>query len=61
LINVMTVSNLSNQLALPHELNNLPRVRGRIPNQIDFGFARLPEALPLLLISRKLGMSRWQL
>jgi len=29
------VSKLNNELALPHELENLPRMHGGIPNQLD--------------------------
>jgi len=48
-------------MAFPHELENPSASAEGFRTKVDFGFARLPEALPLPLISRKLGKSRWQL
>jgi hypothetical protein len=52
-------------MALPHELQRTPAnaegFRAKIAKSNRFRIARLPKALPLPLILRNLGKSRWQL
>jgi hypothetical protein len=52
-------------MALPHELQRLAAnaegFRAKIAKSNRFRNARLPEALPLPLILRNIGKSRWQL
>jgi hypothetical protein len=52
-------------MASPHELQCLPAnaegFRAKVAKSNRFRIARLPEALPLPLILRDIGKSRWQL
>ena len=49
-------------MALPHELECLLQMQKESEQRSTyFRIARLPEAQPLPLISRNVGMSRWPL